>query len=86
MADAIKKAKFKIGQKVWYIANGYVTSDIVKGMFVDKWDDIILSFQSSEFTENKYCFQNGNTISQDNAYTTKEALIKYIKEEVNDEE
>ena len=73
------KAKFKFGQMVWYIANGYVTNATVKAVFVDKWDGIQYSVLPADYEAGKHTIEDDNAISEASLYPSKKALIKSIE-------
>lgn len=74
------KAKFKIGQKVWYIADGYVDSKVIKAIFIDKHDCVCYSMQSPIFAELNYSLKYDVVKGEDCLYLTKKALIKSIED------
>lgn len=85
------KSKFKLGQKVWYFADGYVTSDRVQAIFLTSdGEEINVALTETTFkyeTEgSKYFIKSELVFNQDSVYATKEQLIDYIKKEVNEED
>lgn len=73
------KSKFKIGQKVWYIGRGYVDCEVIRSIFINKWDDVLIGFYTSQLEGDKHSFDSDDVFSQDSIYPTKDALIKHIK-------
>lgn len=80
MTDKFPKAKYKIGQEVYLISNGYISREIIKGMFLDKHGELMYSIYKAEFGDMKYSFDNDDVHCEDNLYPTKDALIKSIKD------
>ena len=86
MAQEVKKSKFKIGQKVWHISNGYVQCQTIMGLIVDKWGAVLVAFVHPDFNSGDYEFKNKELYSEDDLFATRDALMKNIKEqEVIDE-
>lgn len=79
------KSKFRIGQKVWYIANGYVSSGRIEMVFNDKYDCMCYSMQRPILSDEKYTVGYELVKGEDSLYSTKEALIKSIKDTQDDE-
>lgn len=75
------KQKYKVGQNIWYIANGYVTNDTIKAVFVDRYDDILYSVDLVQYQGGEYRIDMNLIISECDVFPTKEALIKSIKEQ-----
>ena len=83
MSDEQKKFKhrFKIGQEIWYIANGYVCKDTIRSIFVDKWDIVKYGFVNMIYRDNTYQIADSICKHESEVFATQEDLIKFIKEQ-----
>lgn len=88
MADKKSKAKFKVGQKVWYIADGYIAVGFVQGLFLNKHGNIMVSLNTLECNYKNdpafYYVNDDGVKHQDDVYPTKEALVSYVKKVEDD--
>lgn len=85
MTEKLPKAKFRIGQMVWYIANGYVSNTTIRAVFQDKWDSIAYGLRQADYTSPNHVIHEDNVKYEHELYPSKEALIKSIKEQEDDE-
>ena len=74
------KSKFRLGQKVWYIGNGYVCNEVIKTIFVDKLDSINYGFETIKYGDNIYSVNSEDMQDEGNVYATQAELIKSIKD------
>lgn len=74
--DTIKiKAKYGIGDKLFYIVDGYVSSDIVTAVFKDKWGNIYYSFSTRG---ERSQLDLGSWHGEWQCFKTKAALLKSL--------
>lgn len=83
MAEALPKAKYRIGQLLWYIADGYITSGRVQAIFLDKWNNVNYGFRQTEYKyddgKGVYPIAEDSVKCAEDVYADKEGLIKYVK-------
>lgn len=84
MAEKLPKAKFKVAQKVFYFADGYVTVDEIKAVSINSFNEIIYFFEIGKVKniDDKLHFviDWNNCRNECDVFPTKEALIKSIKD------
>lgn len=74
------KAKYKFGQKVFTIKNGFLESFTIKGIFLDRWGE------SVKYTDSKLSDSGtlGDTYFEYELFPTKKALLKDLESEETD--
>lgn len=81
MTEKVLKSKYRLGQKVWYIADGYVTSDVIKSVFTNHWGEVAIGFYKAQWEGEKssYILTGTDVKEEYEVFLTREALIKSIK-------
>lgn len=84
------KAKYKIGQKLYHINDGYVSCQTVQAILV-RGEEVLYSFDSDipfkyDPDASYYKLMSSSTYNEESLYPTKDALIKSIKESDVDDE
>lgn len=76
--------KYKVGQKIWHINNGFVECEEVKSIFENTWGDMLVAVHPPKFSEGRYSFHDGDVYAEDTVFPTKAALIKNLAEQENE--
>ncbi len=79
MADKAITSKFKLGQKVWTIRNGYVEHGTIGCLLRNKHDEVLVSFGYIDFNDGKYYYDSDEMISAEDVYVSKKALLKHLE-------
>lgn len=74
------KSKFRLGQKVWYIGDGYVCNEVIKAIFANKWNEVLYVFETLKYEGGLHSVSYESTYAEDNIFATQADLIKSIKE------
>lgn len=82
----MSKPQFKLGQKVWFISNGYPETGVIKGLWLTKWDEIVYTVIVPNYKESIYQVHYDDVLAEDNLFASKELLVKYVKEYDTDDE
>ena len=89
MVGKTLKSKYRLGQKVWFIDNGYVRFSEITAVFIDKYDTVMCGFTGLRFettftmnvgSSSKYYISDDQCVEEAHVYPTREALIKSIKD------
>lgn len=72
------KAKFKFGQKVFTIKNGFLESVTIHAIYVSHYDEV--KYSGYKLNQDG-TFYKDNTYYENELYSTKKALLKKLENE-----
>lgn len=91
MAEKQIKAKFSVGQKVFYISDGYVSSNVITGIFL-RDGEILYTFSYPSWVyvvedrDGYYKVDNCGCQWESRVFSSLKALIKSIEKDLEENE